>query len=596
MSDKEISWDLSEMFKGSDDPRITVVIEDLERKTKQLIYDYKGKINSPEFSSDDLLKLLREQEEFQAALFELSMFARLTFAANMTIPENRALNNKVEEFTANIRKELAFLELEVGQLVYEKEDLIHDSKLTNYKHDLEKLRRVHPHKLSEIEEQLIIEKDQYGIKGWQQLQSKWLNTRKFDVEVEGELKTLPYGETTGLRSHKDKNTRISAIKSVFGSLKQDHELYASAMHNICSDWSKVSKRRKFDSPMHQSLIANDVNQDVIDNLMKTIEDNAELYQRYLKLKAKLLDVPKLGCEDLAAPLQDSPDIEYNWERAKDLIFEAFGSFDEDFLSITQDMFDRNHIDASPRFGKRNGAFCSTWYLGKTAYILQSFNNTLGNVYTLAHELGHAVHAYMATKEQTFMNARNPMVIAEVASIFSELLLTDLLLAKAKSNEEKKAILTKVLDGSGMVIFQVSIRVWLEQNMYKEIEQGKYLDGETITKLWTTARSKIFNDTVEWFEELDWIWIITPHYLMPNFRFYNYPYVFAQLFVYALYQKYLDEGDTFIPKLKQLLKAGGSKSPKEFGELMGLDITKPDFWKLGMKQYERLLGELEKLVE
>jgi oligoendopeptidase F len=114
-------------------------------------------------------------------------------------------------------------------------------------------------------------------------------------------------------------------------------------------------------------------------------------------------------------------------------------------------------------------------------------------------------------------------------------------------------------------------------------------------LWITARNRIFDDTVEWLEELNWIWIITPHYLMPNFRFYNYPYVFAQLFVYALYQKYLDEGDIFVPKLKQLLKKGGSKSPKEIGELIGLDITNPDFWKLGMKQYERFVDELEKIV-
>ncbi len=303
----------------------------------------------------------------------------------------------------------------------------------------------------------------------------------------------------------------------------------------------------------------------------------------------------MGCEDLSAPLLDAPDIEYNWEKAKDLILEAFNNFDEDFVSVTKDMFERNHIDASPRFGKRNGAFCSTWYNGKTSYILQSFNNTLGNVYTLAHELGHAVHGYMTTREQTFLNARIPMVIAEVASIFCELLLTDFLLAKAVSNEEKKAILTKVLDGAGMVIFRVSMRVWLEQSMYKKIEEGKYLDGDTITNLWTTARSRIIGDTVEWLEEFDWIWIITPHYLLPNFRYYNYPYVFAQLFVYSLYQKYLDEGDEFIPKLKQLLKAGGSKSPKELGEMMGVNISEPNFWKLGMKQYERLLNELEKIV-
>ena len=127
------------------------------------------------------------------------------------------------------------------------------------------------------------------------------------------------------------------------------------------------------------------------------------------------------------------------------------------------------------------------------------------------------------------------------------------------------------------------------------EKGQLLDGKTISKLWTTARDRIYGDAVEWFDEMNWEWTMKPHYYISNFRFYNYPYVFAQMFVYALYQQYLEEGESFIPKLKAILKAGGSKSPKEFGELMGLDITQPDFWKKGMKQYERFVDELEKIV-
>jgi len=131
--------------------------------------------------------------------------------------------------------------------------------------------------------------------------------------------------------------------------------------------------------------------------------------------------------------------------------------------------------------------------------------------------------------------------------------------------------------------------------HETIEKGQLLDGKKISELWTTARDRIYGDAVEWFEEMDFEWTMKPHYYIPNFRFYNYPYVFAQMFVYALYQLYREEGDSFIPKLKAILKAGSSKSPKEFGELMGLDITQPDFWKKGMKQYERFVDELEKVV-
>ena len=595
MTQEEIAWDLSEMFKNTDDPKIDETIQDLEKRSDEIIKNYKGRINVSDFTFSDLLALIQIQEQFSADLAELNQFARLSFAGNMTKPEFRALQNRAEEFSTKIRKKLAFLELEISKYVYEHEDILKEPILENYRNELKRMRRAHPHKLTEIEEQIILEKDQHGVVAWQQLQAKWLNTREFDVEVEGELRKLSYGEANGLLGHPDRTTRTSANKSIYGLLGKDQEIFSSAMASICGDWVKVAERRKYDSPMHHSLIANDVDQQTIDNLMVAIEEHVELYRRYLTLKAKLLNLPKLGCEDVVAPLPDVPDIKYSWEQTQELILEAYGRFDESFYSTAKDMFGRNHIDSSPRFGKRNGAFCSTWYKGKTSFILQTFTGALSNVFTLAHELGHAVHGYLVTRNQPFTNTRYPMVIAEVASIFGELLLTDLLLEKAETKEEKKAILCRVLDGAGMATFQVSARVWFEQGMYDTIKAGKMLDGKTISKLWTTARDRIYGDAVEWFEEMDWEWTMKPHYYRSNFRFYNYPYVFAQMFVYAMYQKYLEEGESFIPKLKEILKSGSSKSPKEFGEIMGLDITKPDFWKLGMKQYERFVLKLEKLV-
>ncbi len=595
MTQEDIAWDLSEMFKGAEDPQIDESMKDLDKRSEELSSRYKGKINTSDFTPADLLELFQKQELFMSDLFELSQFARLSFAGNMTKTEYKTLQNKAEEYTTKIRKKITFLDLEISKYVYEHDNVLQNPILTNYKHSLERIKRAYPHQLTEIEEQIILEKDQHGIVAWQQLQSKWLNTRKFNVEVEGELKVLTYGEANGLLGHPDKATRTSANKAIYGSLGRDQEIFSSAMKSICGDWMKISERRKYDSPMHQSLIANDVDKQTIDNLMVAIEEHVEIYRRYLRLKAKLLDLPKLGCEDVVAPLPDSPNIKYTWEQAQDIILEAYGNFDEGFHSTVKDMFDRNHIDASPRFGKRNGAFCSTWYNGKTSYILQTFTGALSNIYTLAHELGHAVHGYLVTREQTFNNTRYPMVIAEVASIFGELLVTDLLLSKAKSNEEKKAILSRVLDGAGMATFQVSARVWFEQSMYEAIKDGKLLDGKTISKLWTTARDRIYGDEVEWFEEMDWEWSMKPHYYKSNFRFYNYPYVFAQMFVYAMYQLYLEEGEGFIPKLKEILESGSSKSPKEFGEIMGLDITQPNFWKLGLKQYERFVDELEKIV-
>jgi oligoendopeptidase F len=348
--------------------------------------------------------------------------------------------------------------------------------------------------------------------------------------------------------------------------------------------------------MHDSLLLNDTTQEIIDNLMNSIESGVGVYRKYLKLKAQILNLPNLNCADVKAPLPIAPHKNYSWEQAKELAIQAYDKFDPEFSNIVKDMFDRNHIDASPRDGKTNGANCAAWYKGKSAYILMTYTGELNEIFTLIHELGHAIHDYLAIEAQTHSNFHPGYTAAEVASTFGELLVTDLLLETSESKEEKMGILAHVLDDAGQAAFQVSARVWFEQDLYKAIESGENLDGETISKYWCAGRDRIYGDSVEWFEEMDWEWTMKPHYFIPNFRFYNYPYVYAQLFVYALYQTYKKEGKEFVPKFKKLLAAGGSLSPEELGNIVGLDITKQDFWDLGIKQYEDFVTQLETLTK
>jgi len=590
---REIAWDLSEIFPSVTDPSVQKAMNDVEEMAEKFASKYRGKIK--DFTAKELLTCLQEFEAYYAKLREILLFSELSFAANMTLPENQALYDKAMKLEAKLGKMLAFFELEVGELVYKKPELISDPVLANYKHALERLRRKVPHQLSETEEKLIIEKDQFGVHAWEELQSKWLNTRLFEITVEGEKKMVPFGEAYGLSSHPDRATRESAYKAVFSLVGKDGEIFASAFRNICNDWLSVCELRKYDSPMHASLIANDIDQQTVDNLLKAVEDNVGLYQHYLRLKAKIMGLPKLGCHDIIAPLPDAPEMKFDFETAKDLIIRAYSRFDEEYAFAVKDMFARNHIDATPRFGKRHGAFCAGWYNGKSSFVLQSFNGRLNDVYTLAHELGHATHGYYCYKNQTILNTRIPMVVAETASIFGELLLTDLLLSEAKSDIEKKVILCRILDGAGRVIFSVSARAWFEKQIYDAIKRGEYLNHETICKYWVAARDKAYGDTVEWFNEMLSEWSITPHYFMANFRFYNYPYVYAQLFVYALYQKYKEEGQAFVPKMKQILSAGSSLSPAEIGKIAGFDVSTREFWQIGIKQYEHFIKELEKII-
>ena len=595
MTEEEITWDLTEMFSSPKDPTINRKIEEIREKTKKFVEKYQGKINTDEFGAKEIKGLLEEYEEIMREFDRVETFGYLSFSANMTVPENQQIYNMAKEVGAELDKNLIFVDLELGKRVYEKKELIEDPILENYKHYLEKLMKKVPHQLSEKEEQIIIEKDQNGIRAWSQLQSQWLNTRKFEVEVEGEKKVLSYGEANSLLNHPDRKTRESAYRSIYTGLGKDEILYASALRSVVADWMKIVKRRKYKRAVDGALIANDIEYETLKNLMKTVEQHVELYQRYLKIKAKLMGLKKLACWDVVAPLPNAPKEKVSYEKSRKLIMEAYEGFDKEYASTVKEMFAKKHIDASIRLGKRNGAFCSSWYEGKMSYVLQSYGETMGDVYTLAHELGHATHNYYSQGVQTYLNAYSGMIIAETASIFGELLMTELQLKKAKTKEEKQAILAHVLDEAGMAIFQVSARFWFETSMYEAVEKGKYLDGETQAKYWVAGRDKVYGDAIEWFDEMKWEYTMKPHYYLPNFRYYNFPYVGAQLLVWGLYQIYKKEGKAFVPKLKAILSAGGSKSPKELVALVGFDLSKPDFWQLGMKQYENFVNQLEELL-
>ncbi len=594
LSTQQVTWDLTELFSGINDPKISQAITEATAMATSFEQKYRGKIIS--LTPDGLFGCLQEIELFNQKFSDVGLYSGLAFAANMTLPQTQALNDKINKLDAQISKQLAFYRLELGALLKSKPEFICNPVLANYRHMLERVYRRVEHQLSEVEEQLIIEKDQFGVNAWEELQSKWLNTRTFEVTVLGEKKTLSYGEANGLLPHPDRATRESVNRSIYGLLGKDGEVFSAALRSICNDWVTVSKRRKYATPMEASLINNDTEQSIIDNLLVSIEEGSKTYRSYLKMKAKLMNLPVLGNHDIVAPLPDSPELKFTYQQAQDLIVRAYSRFDTGYAEAVKEMFTKRHIDATPRYGKRNGAFCANYYNGKSAYILQSFNGTLSDVFTLAHELGHATHDWYMARSQTPLNASAPSIVAETASIFGELLLTDLLLAEAKSDAERKAVLCLVLDEVGMTAFQVTARVWFEQALYKSIEQDEFLEYKTICNHWTAARDRIFGDAVTWFPEMEAEWTMKPHYYMANYRFYNYPYVYAQMFVYSLYERYLVEGKAFVPKLKAALSAGSSVSPLEIGQIVGLNPKASDFWKGGLKVFERFIADLEKLVQ
>jgi len=593
MSEKEIAWDLSEIFSGYDDLKISENMDSLLKDADKIVKKYKGKINTTAFTAQNLHGLLEKYEKILAGVEDIEVFSENSFNANRTLPETKTVYNKYLEFQSSISKKLAFLGLEIGKFVYENPEIVNEEILSNYKNYLSKIMKKFPYKLSESEEQLILDKDQFGAKAWQQLRDSWISGKKIKAIVEGEEKIITFSEIFPLIQHPDRETRISVFQSHCESLKENEEIFSSALRNICSDWVKTSNRRHYDSPIHQNLIENETTQNIINNMMRIIEENLEIHQKFLKIKTKLLNLLNLTGYDSWARLPSKK--RYAWDETKEFIIQVYNMFDKKCGDYVSDIFNRNHIDASARDGKSGGAYCSPWFNGKSAFLLTTFKGLLGDIVPLAHELGHGIHSYLSSQEQTFFNYMPTFTVAETASTFGELLMTEFLLKNTKATSEKIALLYNQLNWGGIVIFRLSARMWFEQSLYDAILNGEFLDGETISKYWCAARDKVYGDAVEWSDEMKWEWAATSHYFMTDLRFYNYPYIYAQLFVYALYQTYKKEGNKFVPKFKKLLSAGSSLSPEELGKIVGLDITKPDFWQLGIKQYEDFVDELEKLI-
>ena len=593
MFEDEMVWDLSQLVRSTDPALIKDELSSRAAEAEEFHRKYHSEIAN--LDAQGLKEFLEAKDTFTLKCEGVVKYCYLLYSADSTNSVAKELHEAVRKAEVKIDQALAFIDIKLGELLARKPLLVQEPLLKEYKHFLEKILRRVPHMLSEVEEQLIITKDKNGVFAWQILQSDWLTTRTFEIEIDGEKKSLPYGKIIGLYQSPNRDLRKRANQVVYENLGRDEILWASAIRAVCDDHLQLCKLRKYSTPMSQSLIANDVDQQTIDSLLKTITGNVDLYQRYLKMKAKLMGVEKLSNYDLAAPLPETPEMKYSWKKAREEVVDAYTEFDKEVGYWVDEMFEKRHIDGEVRNGKESGAWCASWINGKSAYILQSFNEKIGDVYTQAHELGHAIHAYLGTRSQKPSNLEIGSCVAETGSVFGELLLTERLLKRAKTKEEKQAILANVWDEFGMAAFQVSARVFFEQSMYDAISQGRFLDGENVAKLWVEARSKIYGNSVDWLDIMKWEWTMKVHYYMANYRFYNYPYVYANLFVFALYKLYKEEGNAFIPKLKRILAAGSSRSPRDLAAELGFDIREESFWEKGMEQAREFIDLLERTI-
>jgi len=584
---ENIRWDLTDLFNGPDDPKINESLALSGDRAVAFKRKYRKKINN--LTPIDLNHAYTELIEVFEPIYRVHQFGSLSLSTNTSDDAVKGLSARIEETLSSISNKILFFSLELAERK-DLELLENIPELEAFKYNLNQTHKTKKYNLSEKEEQLINLKSLTGKSAFKKLYSEYTSSFTFEFELDGKIKKLTSAELRALRQHPDPDVRHRAMDIFFTKFSDNKLIFTHVYNDIIKDYNIDRNLRGYSSSINVMNVNNDINDSVVNTLMDVTTGSNTLVQKYYKLKRKMLGLNELTLADIYAPLPNASKL-YTWSEAQNLVLDAFASFDDEFHMLAKSMFDLNRIDGPAVPNKRGGAFCSSSTPDLKPYVLLNFTGKLRDVSTMAHELGHAIHAMLSTSQHLF-NYHPIMPLAETASVFSEMILTDKFLKEMDDKDAKISLLTSKLED----IFATSHR----QNMFSRFEvkthkiiSERLMSSDELCKAYREELEEMFGDSVAYSDIYNWEWASIPHML--NVPFYVYAYNFANLLVIALYQQYLDEGDTFVPKFKEFLGSGSSASPSELTRTMGVDINNPDFWRQSMKYIERMINQLEDLL-
>jgi oligoendopeptidase F len=460
-------------------------------------------------------------------------------------------------------------------------------RFPDYRHYLEVLRRTKPYTLDEKSEQLINTKDANGIDAVMTLYSMLTNRFEFKIEVEGETKTLTRDALMSYAQSRDAQLRAAAYQELYRVYGHDANILAQIYVNRVRDWyNEHVGLRSYSSPIAVRNVANDIPDAAVEALLEVSRANVGIFQRYFRLKAGWLGMEKLRRYDIYAPLAAS-DRKVDYKDAVHLVLDTFQNFHPTIARHAQRVFDENHIDSEVRKGKRGGAFCSTVLPSLTPWVLMNYTGRVRDVATLAHELGHAIHSMLA-EEHSVLTQHPTLPLAETASVFAEMLLTEQFLAVEKEPLVRRELLAASVDDMYATVMRQAFFVNFERTAHAAIMDNR--SPEELHGLYMENLKEQFGDSIDIAPEFQYEWVSIPH--IYNTPFYCYAYSFGQLLVLSLYRRYQQEGDAFKPGYMKLLAYGGSARPEEILREAHIDITSKAFWQGGFDVIRGMIDELE----
>lgn len=584
-------WDLSDLFAGLDDPRIEETLAAQEARATAFAERYKGRINTPGLTAETLAEAIAELESIAQERDKPIVYASLLFAGDSTRQEYGAFLQKMRERNTAIGLHTLFFELELMAIPQEQADrLLADPAMARYAHYVSALRLNREHVLSEAEERILEEKSNTGDRAFVRLFDETISHIGFEITLDGESRTLTEPEVLNLLRHPDRQTRKAAAESLTKGLLSQGRLLTFIFNDLLQDKAVEDRLRGYSDPAESRHIANELDAGIVAAVIETARSNYGIVERYYNVKKRILGLDTLTHYDRYAPLFETKE-KVTFERARDIILDAFGAFSPTMARVADEFFRNAWIDAEPRQGKRGGAFCSYVTADLHPYVFQSYLDQMDDVMTLGHELGHGIHAYLS-RPLGYLNMHGTLPMAELASTFGEMLVFERLQASA-SLPDRMALYANKLEGVFATVFRQAAMYQFERDIHGARRAGGELTAEQFGEFWQRRQQEMFGSSVELGDEHANWWMYIPHFL--HTPFYVYAYTIGELLVLSLYARSKHEGsETFEPKYLDLLKAGGSLSPRELMARMDIDLGDPGFWQGGCDVLAGLLDRFEQL--
>lgn len=566
-------WSLDVLYKGYQD---TAFQNDFNQ-LKELITSIKKYVGSLDQvkQTEALPELINYLEEYKILYGKLYAYLSLRQSTNTTDSETVALLGKLEETDSTLSKEKAMIHKYIGRIPNLDQIIAENEKLKNYDFLLNEIIKEAKHTLSDEVEEAITKMNLSAGSAWSMMHQYLTST--VVVDYKGEEITL--SSIRNLAYDPDQTIRKAAYEAEIAAYHKIKDAVAFALNNIKSQVNTIAELRGYESPLAMTLENARMKRETLDAMFTAMKEYMPKFHAYLRKKAVILGHKNgLPWYDLFAPLGESNHV-FTTEEAKDYLVTHFRGFSDDLADLIETAFDNDWIDFFPHPGKVGGAFCFNLPYIKQSRILTNYDNTLSDVVTLAHELGHAYHGYNI-QDHLPLNTDYSMPVAETASNFNELIIMNAAI-KESEGKEKLALLESQLQDTTQIICDIYSRYLFESAVFEK-RKDSFLFPDELEKLMLDAQKEAYGDGLDPSCLHPYMWICKGHYYSEALSFYNFPYAFGGLFARGLYAKYQEEGAGFVPKYRDILKATTVKSVEDVASMADIDLTTPDFWRKSLQ--------------